>query len=502
MNTTPALTEKDIGHLRHMARLAAQLPGDWSGMGSDWWDIGEGAHQYELAFMAYTLGIVQHRFTPAYRDFCRETIAALIGKMLLPDIWERWINASRGGKVVDPDQEELGAGWIDPLKKHNVMFKGHLLQMAALHEALYRTGRYAQPGAFTFEFKATTWGNGNETFAYDLPELARIVHNEYVESGYEGVQCEPNRVYPMCNQHAVLGLIHFDQAFGTGYSADVMPNFKAAWERKGYTNRETGSHMRMRWVRQDKVHEARAPWADGWTGIFMHAWDPEFIESVYPLQRETHLANLLAGKEGARVCCAMVPSSAKIGFGMFAALAAEVGDADGRTRLLDYADRNFGPRWTDGALSFPRSDDWMPDEHGNTHGVDVLSGNALLPMARINTGSGLWSLYNQPWSDAARAAPHFTDIDHDVAGVAQAHYDADDGALHLALVPGPHAGATSFSIRGLDPGRRYVVRRGDAALGTLAWGETGETAAWGADGRATVRIDAATPGSFVVAPAP
>ena len=42
--------------------------------------------------------------------------------------------------------------------------------MAAIHEALYRTGKYLNPGAFTFEFKATTWGNGNETSAYNLPE--------------------------------------------------------------------------------------------------------------------------------------------------------------------------------------------------------------------------------------------------------------------------------------------------------------------------------------------
>jgi len=501
MNQAPTLSEKDIGHLRHMARLANQLPGDWSGMGSDWWDIGEGAHQYELAFMAYTLGIVQHRFTPAYRDFCRDTIAALIAKMMVPDIWQKWINASRGGKVVDPDQEELNPGWIDPLKKHNIMFKGHLLQMAALHEALYRTGKYLEPGAFTFEFKATTWGNGNETFVYNLPELARIVYNEYVESGYEGVQCEPNRVYPMCNQHAVLGLIHCDQVLGTGFSADVMPKFKAAWQRKGYTDLDTGSHMRMRWVRQDQIHASQAAWADGWTGIFMHAWEPGFIESIYPRQRETHLDNLLSGKEGARVCCAMVPTSAKIGFGMFAALAAEVGDNDARERLLDYADRNFAPRWTEGAFHFPRSDDWMPDEHGNSHGVDVLSGNALLPMTRVNSGSGLWSLYNQPWTDEARAAPHFTGIDHKVAGVARAYYDAQADALHLTLLPGPHAGETSFSVRGLDPKRRYAVRCDDAQIATLESGLHTDAAEWNGDGLVKVRIDTGKPGDFVVASA-
>jgi hypothetical protein len=195
-----------------------------------------------------------------------------------------------------------------------------------------------------------------------------------------------------------------------------------------------------------------------------------------------------------------VPTSAKLGFGMFTALAAEVGDNDGRARLLDYADRNFGPRWTDGAFHFPRSDDWMPDEHGNSHGVDVLSGNALLPMARVNTGSGLWSLYNQPWTGVARTAPRFTKIDHDIAGVARANYDAQADALHLSLIPGPRAGNTSFSIQGLDPKLPYVVKGDDAVVATLRHGEHGDAAEWNGDGLATVRIDARKPASFVVAP--
>jgi hypothetical protein len=195
----------------------------------------------------------------------------------------------------------------------------------------------------------------------------------------------------------------------------------------------------------------------------------------------------------------MVPTSAKIGFGMFAALAAEVGDNDARERLLEYADRNFAPRWTEGAFHFPRSDDWMPDEQGNSHGVDVLSGNALLPMTRVNSGSGLWSLYNQPWTDEARAAPHFTEIDHKSAGVTRAYYDAQADALHLSLIPGPHAAETSFSVRGLDPKRRYVVRRDDAQIATLESGARTDVAEWSSGGLAKVRIDSGKPGDFVVA---
>src|SRR5262245_10987757 len=113
MNTMPKLSAEAVGHVRHIGNLSRMLPGDWSGMGSDWWDIGEGAHQYELAFMTYTLGIVQHRYTPAYREFCQTTMAALIEKMMIPDIWLKWVNSSRGGKVVNPDQP-MGPGWIDP----------------------------------------------------------------------------------------------------------------------------------------------------------------------------------------------------------------------------------------------------------------------------------------------------------------------------------------------------------------------------------------------------
>lgn len=499
MSNAPHLSEKDLGHIRHIGKLAGQLPGDWSGMGSDWWDIGEGAQQYELAFMAYTLGLVQHRYTPAYREFCQKTTENLIGKMMLPDIWEKWINASRGGKTVNPDQEELYAGWIDPIKKYNIMFKGHLLQMAAQHEALYRTGKYAAPGAFTFQFKASTWGNGPEDYVYDLNDVARIVYNEYVESNYEGVQCEPNRVYPMCNQHAVLGLMHYDQAFGTGYAADVIPNFKAAWLRKGYTDEKTGSHMRLRWVQQDQIFPAQTPWSDGWTGIFMHAWDRDFIQSIYPRERDTHLKLLLAGKEHERVCCAMVPTSAKIGFGMFTALAAEVGDAEARESLLEYADRNFNPTWTEGALHYPRSDNWMPDADGNASGVDVLTANALLPMARLNKGDGFWGLYNQPWTDAQRAAPYFADIDQRIAGVSAAYYDAMDKALHLSLLPGPKAGELQFSIRQLDPSRSYVVRRDGAEIAKLAVGSSSGAAEWRDGADPVVRVDAGTAASYVVA---
>ena len=232
----------------------------------------------------------------------------------------------------------------------------------------------------------------------------------------------------------------------------------------------------------------------------MHAWDRDFIQSVYPRERERHLEHMLQGKEHARACCAMVPTSAKIGFGMFTALAAEVGDTDARDRLLDYADRNFATEWRDGTFHFPRSDAWNPNEKGDSSGIDLLTANALLPMARLNTGDGLWDLYSRPWTDAKRAEPHFAAIDQNVAGVSSAHYDDVDGSLRLTLLPGPAAGELSFSVHNLDEGRAYTVRQDDAEIGQLRKGGASERLNW-SEADAMVRIDASKAAAIQLVPA-
>ena len=82
----PALDDKELGHVRRFVKLARQLPGDWSGMSDDLWAVSERTQQFQLAYMATALGLVQHQYTPAYRELYREAMHALIQKMTLPDI--------------------------------------------------------------------------------------------------------------------------------------------------------------------------------------------------------------------------------------------------------------------------------------------------------------------------------------------------------------------------------------------------------------------------------
>lgn len=465
----PSLDDKELGHIRRFVRLSHLLPGDWSGMSDDLYAVAERTQQFQLAYMAAALALVQHQYTPAYRELYRPTMDALIQKMTLPDIWESWLKSSREGTAEsDPDSSDLTAGWLDPVARYNNMLKAYLLQAGALYEMLYRDGKYDKPGAFTFKYVAGTWGNGPVTFRYSLSDIAAIIHQEYVDNNYEGVLCEPNRIFPACNQPPILGLITFDQTHGTRYSSDVMPKFAAAWVRRGYTNPATKQNVHFIYARQRRAEEAGTPVLDGWAGAWMHAWNPQMMATIYPPQRDLYVPAFLSGKFTRQVPD-MNKGMISIGYGQVAFMAAEMGDQDSRQKLLAYAEANFHPVWEDGAYYYPRSDDFKTDDAGNSHGVSSWTGNVLIPLARLDKGGGFYRVYHEPWTTAQLNAPQITDVDALLVNVSQAFYDARKRALIVTLKPGPVASKTvSFVVRGLRADASYTVVKDGVVVGQLS----------------------------------
>src|SRR5271157_3288367 len=288
----PSLSDKEIGHIRRMIELANLPPGDWGGMGSSWFEMPERTLCYQLEFMTYALASAQYNVTPAYHDVYRDTMDKFIQKLLLPDVWRSWANVSRGGELMDPDQKAMREGWIDPVRKDNVMYSGHVLEMTALYEVLYRTGKYDKPGSISFRFSESTWGPGPQVYKYDVHSMAKLLHDEFQESDYVGIACEPNLIFTACNQLPVLGFILHDYLYGTHYAAEVIPKFKAKWVSEHYVDPQTQSVMAFRMKTQQKNIYGSSAWQDGWAGMFMHAWDPTYIESIYPSQKQNHLPSL------------------------------------------------------------------------------------------------------------------------------------------------------------------------------------------------------------------
>lgn len=441
----PRLDAKQVGHLRHFLKLARQLPGDWSEMGDDWYSLPERSLRYQLAHMVYAAASAQYNLTPAYRELYREIIDAFVQKLLLPDNWSEWASVSRGGRFSFPETGKMMPSRFDPLAEDNVMYAGHVIHTAALYEALYWEGKYLQEGSLSLQWQEGTWGPGPMTFSYDLHKLASRMKKQFEDYGYAGIPCEPNVIFPECPQHAVLGLFLYDHVTGNHYAKDVAPRYFDQFQKRGYRSDDTSSYMVFyRISDQAPVHHPGA-WSDGWTGLFMHAWQPDYVEAAYPKQRERHLEARLFPEE-----IPVSPYEKSGGLAWFAALAGEVGDRATVQRVLDYADRHFDPVWDNGRYFYPRNDDRTIYPEGHVKLVDPIAGNALLPLARLNPEDGLLKLHQSPWTREALQLPHVANVDLLQLSVVQAFYDEGKRALVLGFEPGPFAeNSTRVHVKGV-----------------------------------------------------
>ncbi len=504
----PALSTQQMGHVRHMINLANQLDGDWSMMGEaeTVYALGFGAYQFQIAFAAYALAVTHFHYAPAHRDLYHDTSVRLIKKMIYKDVWDYWAHFSKfqftgneeGGDLAYTEDDWYG--WIDPNIKKNIMYSGHLLQMVGLHEMLFDDRRYDEDGSLTFRFAPVRYGQDPIEIKYDHDRLTKVIYDQFVEDDFRGIECERNAVYTECNQHPILGLMHYDLKHATSFAPVVQRGFKKTIEKRHYVSPETHTTMFYLDVKQDKVVPATYAWADGWNGHAHHVWDKQLIESIYPHQRKLYIPSMFEGAPGEDMGW-----TASFDFGWFALLASEVGDTETVQTMTDYADVHFQPTWKDGGYYYPHTPDFLEDfardDEGFIKNVSPVTGNVLIGFARINRKDGLWQIYNHPWDVSHFAEPFITDVEYLEASVTQAVYDAEKDALIVTLAPGPvKSEATSFTVRQLDPMKTYVLIKDGQPLGEIRKSDDTQApgAEWQADG--SLRITTALHGqhSFVL----
>lgn len=230
----PLLDDKQVGHIRHIQNLAAQPDGAWDRMGTiEAGQEGLSAYRYQLAYLAYALGIAHYHRLPAAPAVFRTAFQNIIRKMMRMEVWDYWMVSSKSGKFLDPDLEELREGWTDPVVRENIMYSGHLHAMAGMYAVLFDDDRYAEPGALNIEYKTLYAGNGSEVYEYDFKKLNDVIYWQMVENGWLGVACEPNCVFIVCNQFPILGFRFHDVRHGTKIAEEATAAYKAAWDDKG-----------------------------------------------------------------------------------------------------------------------------------------------------------------------------------------------------------------------------------------------------------------------------
>ena len=460
------LDPEQAAHLRHWDNLSRRQPHDWSlmqgkGLGED--DFG--GYRFQLAYMIYGLALAHRHRLPAAPGLFAPIMRRLIEKLLLPDVWMYWRDVSRGGSVFNAHLSDQYQEEWDPVRRDNIMYSAYVQSCAAIHDYLFGEDRYAGPGSLSFRHWSFFWGGSEKRFEYDRNSLTEHLYWQMVRSGYIGIACEPNCVFQICNQPAIIGFRMQDLISGTGRAEEVVRSYEAAWRDFGRLD-ENGHYnmMVLEDSRKVRPNEIPAPWVDAWCGALMNGWNREFVRANYAHQIGDFLERSTAGtlqvkSLPARKVMGQAVISDTCDFGWVAAWASEMGDRETLDGLLAHADAFMSPTYLDHGLYYPRNDQ-KADGEGNRTEIEPMSGNVTLGYARLNVPDGLWGLYNSPWPKDHFEQMALTGVARDVE-VTQA--EIIDGVLRTRLARVPDL----LGSPGYSSGEDADIGAGSVTIGNL-----------------------------------
>jgi Linalool dehydratase/isomerase len=436
------LDDRQAGHLRHFANLSRRPINDWSlmhGRGTGQDDFG--GYRFQMAYMAYAMALAHRHRLPAAPGVFQPVFESFIEKMLLPEVWMYWARVSRGGSVLNAHLSDKYTEDWNPVGRDNIMYSAYVQSMALLYNYLFDDDRYAKQGALTFKYWSFFWGGQERRFEYDQKSLNDNIYWQMVESGYLGVACEPNCVFQICNQPAILGFRMHDLVSGSAIAEEVTQGYQKAWEQFGHLG-ANGHYNAM--ISQDtravRDNAGQAPWIDAWCGTLMNMWNREFVHTHYPAQIAGWLIREPEGMLSVRSLVRPEVMGQKVviddsDFGWAATWASEMGDASMLDGLLKHAERFMAPTWLDDGFYYPRND-VTEDVEGHRTLVEPMMGNVLLGYARLNVPDGFWRLYNEPWPASHHTDPALVRVGTGV-DVLRAHVDHASRSLRFSLRRAP-----------------------------------------------------------------
>jgi hypothetical protein len=454
----PSVGEKEMGHLRWMIGLAARALDDFTYFEAKDQE-GLTSYRYSIAFAAYFLAIVQYHKLPAWTEAIQRASDRLIQKIILKPVWEYWANTSKGIPTLEPNNDRPYPESHDPVGEKNIMYSGHLGHMINLYEMLYRDFKWDKAGSIVF-----AWDD-QEQYVYDNTSLEKVMYYQMLNNTYHSICCEPNAVFPECNQHPILSFLLYDHTHGTSY-ATVNPLFFQFFKEKELIDPLSHETAMLYLVKQGKTVSQKDPYygnltdlvvapavksglitlesstANGWTGAFMHAWQPKYIEEQYPYWELHHVII----KSATLAELKNENWEPMVRYGFFALLAAELGDDETKEKLLNWSDLAYEPVWQDGSYHY---------RYDLSKGCTNLT-DRLLAAARANPKNGLRLIHSQPFTAAHFLEPKIDTVDFPNLLIRRAIYDAAQQALVVTTEGGAKKNASStFRVHPLDPAKTY-----------------------------------------------
>ena len=467
------MSEVQLGYLRHFDNVSRRQPNDWTFMnGRAPGQLDFGSYRFQLSYMAYAAALAHVHRAPAAPGAFKETIARLIRRLMEPEVWMYWRDASRAGGIGNPHLAGSEEQW-DPVGRDNIMYSAYLQSLTLLFDVLFDDHRFADPEALSFEFNTMFWGDGGEhgglhrRFAYDQYSLNETLYWKMVENGYLGIACEPNCVFQICNQPAILGFRMHDMLTGDSRGEEVVRGYRQAWDDFGGPVAPNG-HLYM-----FAMQDSRTPipnfeglaWGDTWYCALANTWNSDFVRDFWGQVRDEHV---LRGPDGTMSCQIPGPQeydNDTCDFGWLAICASEMGDEEILDGLSRHAERFMRPMSFDGGRLFAR-EDRLTDEEGNYTRMEALTGNSLLAYASLNVPDGMRALYQQPWPAGHFEEPNLSDVS-DVVAVAAARYDGPRGELTMTLQRQPErSGAPQVGLANVWGRGPWTLSKDGAELAT------------------------------------
>lgn len=476
------MSDEEIGQLKWAFKIADDELDDFSRIESlnilgipftGNLQLGFCSYRYAIAFTTYFLATEQFHKLPACQEIIKPHMDRLIQKMLQKKVWQYWAVTSTGVYTfaLEPNLSINYPSERDPVRIKNIMYSGHLAHMIALYEKMYGDMKWSQSGSIVFKW------NDHEQYVYDNASLQKVLYDQFINLPAHCIECEPNACFPECNQHPILALKLYDQVHGTNLF-DKAQDYLWDWFLKNEmidpVTHETAAVFLAKQqltlgpdtldfgnalsaitipLADQLMFRIYSAAADGWTGTFMHAWQPAYIEGHYPYQRQMRI-NPSTG----RLYQDMVADQLAVAF--FAMEASEMGDVKTRDDLLAQCDDLYDPQWDDGTYAYPvgHYDITINPTPYFTHYANSVTGQ-LVAIARANPKDGMLRMHNDSFSGAS--GPIVKEVDFDKAKLRRAIYDHQRDVLVITIDGGTGAqpgDSDMLKVERLDPTRTWHVK--------------------------------------------
>jgi hypothetical protein len=457
------LTEKEIEYQRYLSSISWKLPQErWSEV---WGQFGDQLGLHSIRFFAGYAGYAAYAIgsrTPAYPALTGRILRSVFDTLLDRRTWEY---VSRLWK---------NEPWYpDPAANENVMYTGHLMQIAAMYEAATGDPRYRTEG-FDFVWDATT------RFHYTLMSVVDVTLRQMRENPSGGVTCEPGYIFVACNNHVHVALRMLEGMGQGDYKAE-----RDKWERfvlAGFYDEVGGGAFRIVYShRKAAFYPLGYPGMDGWILEWYPTWtkDPETSRSLWTLARSRIRWDLFGERSGwdrialhgnAGLASLMYDNLQKIvhpvpSAAFLYAAAAVNGDAATATRLRGLLEARCLKR--EGGSAFMGC--------GKAYEINATSNAAL--GATVEAGTDLRAVIRRPLPRDYFAGPLVDDVLPEGAAVYQAFRDGGDLVVELDS-PGP----AEIRLRNVPQIREIT------GLPRPQWTYDGQVLRISAQGRLTLRI--------------